>query len=138
MKKIILASALISFAFLSCKKDDKTCNLSQSSFVGTYKVTAFKYKANTAATEVDEFPTWDACEKDDIVIFNANNTITFTDAGAVCVPDGNDTGVWALTGSTINIDGQAGTVSQFDCNSATLVLTGTAAGELTTISLARQ
>ncbi len=137
MKKIILSVVVISFAFLSCKKD-KTCDLNTGNFVGSYKVTSFKYKADASTPEIDEFTFWDACEKDDLVIFNANNTITYSDAGLVCTPDGNGTGIWTLSGSAINIDGQVGTVSHFDCNGTTITIAGTTAGELTTVSLSRQ
>lgn len=138
MKKIILSAAVLSFAMLSCKKSDKTCDLSQASFVGTYKVTSIKYKADATTPEIDEFLLYDACEKDDLVIFNSNNTITFKDAGTVCTPPGDDTGIWSLSGSTINVDGQTGTVAYFDCTSTAITIAGTAVGESTTISLARQ
>ncbi|MEP7165927.1 MAG: hypothetical protein ABI741_14590 [Ferruginibacter sp.] len=137
MKKIILSVSVIAFGLLSCKKD-KSCDLNGSSFAGTYKVTALKYKADATTPEVDEYALLSACEKDDLVIFNTNNTVTFQDAGTVCVPPGDDTGIWSLIGSSLNLDGDTYTVAYFDCNSAALTLAGTAAGELTTISLARQ
>lgn len=137
MKRILLASVVVLFALSSCKKD-KDCDLNHGNFVGSYKVTSFKYKADASATEIDEFPTWDACEKDDLVIFNDNGTVTFQDAGTACVPDGNDTGIWTLSGSTITLDGQTGTVSQFSCDNTTIILTGTTVGEVSTISLSRQ
>ena len=137
MKKIILSVAVVSFAVLSCKKD-KTCDLNGSSIVGSYKVSSVKYKASASAPEVDEFATWDACEKDDVITFNASNTVTFQDAGAVCVPPGDDTGIWTLVGNDLNIDGQAFKVAYFDCNSAAIQIVGPGAGETYTISLARQ
>ena len=137
MKKVILGVIVVAFASVSCKKD-KTCDLNQGNFVGSYKVTSFKYKADATTPEVDEFATWDACEKDDLVIFNSNNTITYQDAGVVCTPDGNGNGIWSLSGSNINVDGQAGTVSSFSCDNTTITLPGSTAGEVTTITLARQ
>jgi hypothetical protein len=138
MKKIILSAAVISFALFSCKKSDKTCDLNSASFAGTFKVTAVKYKADASTPEVDEFATYDACEKDDLVIFNSNGTITFQDAGTVCTPPGDDTGTWNLSGSVLTINGTPGTVAYFDCNSTAITLTGISTGEYTTISLARQ
>lgn len=139
MKKIILALFVLA-TVASCKKDDdKTCDYSQANFAGTYKVTAAKYKANTATAEVDEFATWDACQKDDLIVFNSNSSINYQDAGSVCTPSGNDTGIWAYTSSnTVNVDGEVYSVASFNCSGATLTQIGTAAGELYTIVLARQ
>ena len=138
MKKISLIAVLLSTMLFSCKKDDEKCELSQSAFVGSYKVTALKYKASTSTPEIDEFAILPACEKDDVITFNSNGSSTYTDAGTVCVPDGNDTGTWSLTGSTMVIDTQIATVTYFDCNGTTFTFAGTVAGELTTVSLARQ
>ena len=138
MKKISLIAVLLSTMLFSCKKDDEKCELSQSAFVGSYKVTALKYKASTSTPEIDEFAILPACEKDDVITFNSNGSTTYTDAGTVCVPDGNYTGTWNLTGSTIVSDGEIGTVTYFDCNGTTITFAGTSVGELTTVSLSRQ
>ena len=138
MKKIILSVAVISFALLSCKKSDKSCDLSTAAFAGTYKVTSVMYKADATTPEIDEYATWSACEKDDRVTFNANGTSSFDDLGTVCVPDGSYTGTWSLTGNSITVDGAPGTVIYFDCNSAAISFIGTAVGEKSTVSLARQ
>ena len=138
MKKISLIAVLLSTMLFSCKKDDEKCELSQPAFVGSYKVTAIKYQANTATPEIDDYASLPACEKDDVITFNSNGSTTYTDAGTVCVPDGNDTGTWSLTGSTMVIDTQIATVTYFDCNGTTFTFAGTVAGELTTVSLARQ
>ncbi len=138
MKKLIICSLFLSVLATSCKKDDKNCDLNAANFAGTYKFTALTYKANTATPPVDEFAFLDACEKDDIIIFNANNTSSYTDAGVVCVPDGNGTGTWSLTGSTALIDGEIATVASFDCTGMTLTFAGTDPGELSTITLQKQ
>lgn len=142
MKKILLSALVLSIAFTSCKKDDvKVCDLNATNLVGSYKTTAITYKADAATPAVDIFNDplfYDACEKDDLLIFNANNTITFSDAGVVCTPAGNDTGVWTLAGSTVTIDGELATITSFSCSGMTATIAGTTAGELTTITLVKQ
>ena len=102
-------------------------------------MTALTYKPNTATPAVDELATYSACEKDDLTIFNANNTITYSDAGVVCTPSGNSTGVWAIpSATTINVDGDVATVASFSCTGMTLTIAGTTAGELTTATLVKQ
>ena len=139
MKKIMLAACLMAFAFVSCKKDkDPVCELSQANLVGSYKVTGLKYKANASTAEVDEFPSWDACEKDDITVLNADNTATFTDAGLVCTPNGSSTGNWAFASNVFTLNGRLGTVNNFSCTGMTVILNGPGAGEITTITLVKQ
>ncbi len=138
MRKIIIPVLLASLAFSSCKKDEKVCDLNATNLAGSYKVTSFIYKADAATAAIDLFATADACEKDDLIIFNANNTITFSDLGLTCTPAGDDTGVWSLSGSTLNFDGELFTISSFSCSGMTATSTGPAAGETATISLAKQ
>ena len=141
MKKTILSLFVLTTVLVSCKKSDSpsSCDFNATNLVGTYKLTALTYKANTASPTVDEFATYSACEKDDLTIFNANNTTTYTDAGVVCSPAGNGTGIWAITGAnTLNVDGDNGTVTSFSCTGMTVTFAGTAAGELTTATLVKQ
>jgi hypothetical protein len=141
MKRIILSAIVLSAALVSCKKDDKTCDLNATNIVGSYKTTAITYKADASTPAVDIFNNplfYAACEKDDIIVFNANNTLTFTDAGTACTPPNNDTGTWSLSGSVLNFDGELATVTSFTCSGMTATIAGTTAGELTTITLAKQ
>ena len=130
--------AVIAVAATGCKKDKKNCDLNAGNLQGSYKVTAVSYKADATTATVDEFATWDACEKDDLVIFNSNNTVTYSDAGTVCSPDGNDTGIWSLSGDQLNLDGEIYTVSSFNCDGATFTNIGDDPGELTTITVDKQ
>ena len=138
MKKIILSLFVLSTVLISCKKDSKNCDLNSGNVVGTYRLTAYTYKANTAATVVDEYALLQPCEKDDRIIFNANSTTTYTDAGVVCSPSGNSTGTWSLSGSSMTLDGDIYVVASFSCSGMTLTQAGPAAGELTTITVAKQ
>lgn len=125
-------------ALASCKKDEKKCDLNSSNILGTYKVTSVKYKANSTTAEVDEFATWDACEKDDVTTLNSNGTSVTTDVGTVCSPAANYTGTWALVGNQLNTDGDVATVTSFDCGGMTLKYEGSDPGEYTITTLVKQ
>jgi Lipocalin-like domain len=138
MKKIILSVFVLSTVLVSCKKDDKNCDLNAGNFVGSYKVSAISYKANTATPVVDEYATLPACQKDDVITFNANNTSNYTDAGTVCTPNGSDVGVWTLSGGSVTLDGDVYAVASFSCSGMTISQAGPAAGELYTVTLVKQ
>jgi hypothetical protein len=139
MKKIILSALVVAMAATGCKKDKETvCNLDAAGIVGSYKITSVLYKADASTPEVDLFTLYDACEKDDIIKLNSGGTVTYQDAGTVCTPPGDDTGTWSLSGTTLTIDGEAATVSNYSCSGMTGTITGTTAGEYTKIVLARQ
>ena len=136
MKKFILASVVLSFLFAGCSKNDKNCDLNSTNLVGTYRTTAIKYKASTGSQEIDIFSSLEACVKDDLIIFNDNGTVVFQDAGSVCSPSGNDSGSWNLSGNRIMLDGEAGTVTSFECKTMVITFTETT-GEVSTITLAK-
>ena len=137
MKKLVVLSLAGLFFLAGCKKDDK-CDLSSSSIVGTYRTTSITYKASAGSPEVDVYSNLDACAKDDLVIFNDNGSVIFQDAGMVCSPSGTDTGNWSLSGNTILLDGEAGTVSSFDCDAMVLSMSDVTTGETSTVRLVRQ
>ena len=139
MKKILLSLCVGSLLFAGCKDDkDVTCELNSAGIVGSYKVTAITYKATAASTPVDVFSTLDPCTKDDLIVLNANNSVTYTDAGVQCVPAGNDTGMWSLSGSNINLDGDISVISGYSCAGMTATYTDPVTGEIYTTTLARQ
>jgi len=116
MKKLTLLVLTLSL-LASCKKD-KNCNKDMAGVSGSYKVTAVTYKSTPTGTEQDYYSTFytDACEKDDIITLNSNGTYVFTDAGVKCVPSGDDTGTWNVSGNNITIDGQTEQIESFDCS----------------------
>jgi len=108
----------------SCKKD-KDCSLDSSSITGTYKVIHSYYKANSTTAEVDEYTTWDACEKDDLIKIMAGGALIFQDAGVVCTPAGDESGTWSLNGTTITVAFAGGSpvtesISNFSCSGMTI------------------
>ncbi|MBI5858929.1 MAG: lipocalin family protein [Sphingobacteriales bacterium] len=122
MKKLIIFPFAI-LLLASCKKDeDKTCNLNSAAVAGSYKITAVKYKPDASSPETDYYNQFfpDACERDDIITLNANGTYNFVDAGVKCVPPGDDTGTWSLSGNTLTVDGGQSNVDNFNCSTMTL------------------
>ena len=141
MKKTTLSAILLLSLFTACKKDEnpvKPCELNTASVIGTYKIEAIGYKEDANTPEVDLFATFDPCAKDDLIIFEANNKMTVSDAGTVCVPSAGYTTTWSLTGDKMTIDTLVYTVANFDCKK----IKGTAAldepGEFRTITLVKQ
>jgi hypothetical protein len=120
MKKLLILLGIVPMAFISCdKKED--CEINQASVAGTYRVTAMKYKQTSTSGEIDVYALLDACEKDDQQVLNSNGTYTYQDAGTSCSPSGTFNGTWSLSGQTLTIDGDASTITSFDCS--TLVTT---------------
>ncbi len=136
MKKLIFSCLAFTFLLTSCDKDDDVCNLSNDSLVGTYSITAAKFKPVGGGSEIDLLAGSSACEKDDLVVFNDNGSIAYQDAGTVCSPSNSSTGTWSLSGNTITIDGEAGTVSSFDCSR--MVVTGSDLTGTLTVTYTRQ
>lgn len=138
MKKIALAILGLAFLFSACKKKDAECSLSTASFIGSYKLTAVKYKASATATEVDLMATWDACEKDDIYEFAANSVFHYKDVGTSCSPSNNYSSDWSLSGSTLTFDGDSGTVSQFTCSGFQVSEVDMSSGARITLNFTKQ
>ena len=139
MKTNIVFTILISLVLFSCKKSsEKICELNESNFVGVFKVKSVIYKYYAGDPGTDDFLTWDNCRKDDLRHIKADHTILHEDAGMLCFPGGNSTGAWALSGSTIVMNGQSGTVSFFDCNNTSIIFPQSVPNETITLSLLRQ
>jgi len=132
MKKIIVlafgAVALLS----SCKKDSTSnnCDKTMANLAGTYSIV--KLEASFAGGPFTDVTTseLELCQRDDKLILNANGTLSYSDTGTKCDPDGSDTGTWSVSsGGKMTISGTGSTdvsdadISSFDCT--TLVLAGT-------------
>jgi len=122
MKKF-LSIPFLFFLFISCNKDDNppTCTTTTATLTGTYKIIASTYKETPTSDEVDEYALRDACEKDDLLVLNSNNTYNATDAGIACSPPSEDSGSWSLSGSNLTIDGDPVTIKSFDCKTLVLI-----------------
>ena len=123
MKKLILFVLLVSL-FAACKKKDKTCKQDMAGISGSHRITAVTYKTSASGAEQDYYNQVypDACQRDDLLILNSDGTYTFTDAGVKCVPAGDDTGTWSISGNVATIDGQPFPIQSFNCS--TFVILG--------------
>ncbi|HET9824000.1 MAG TPA: lipocalin family protein [Chitinophagaceae bacterium] len=143
MKKLLLFPLML-MVVCSCKKNkdnNPSCTTNVTSISGSYKITAYTYKASASAQEIDYYTTLfpDACDRDNVLSFNANGTYQLIDAGIVCSPSGDDNGTWSLSGNTITVDGDAAAIESFDCK--TLVLSNAdivISGDKLKITLTRQ
>jgi hypothetical protein len=146
MKKIIGISFLAVILFSSCKKDDPTptCTLSATSILGTYKTTAATIQADAQSPVVDDYATWDACEKDDLVTLSAGGVFSGSEGVTSCTPPTDPISAnWALSGNNLNITYMGFalppvTVSDFTCNSFKVTSVDATTGEISVSTLTRQ
>ena len=139
MKKLVFFLAIGTLTFVSCKKDKDDCQTTAASLAAAYRTVSIKYKQTPSSSELDYFATLDACEKDDILTLNANGTYSYTDAGSVCAPPGSYTGTWSVSGNTITVDGDNGTIQSFDCSTLVLYVENNfVAGDRLTTTLVKQ
>ena len=141
MEKIIGFVLLMSFFFVSCKKDTPAvlCTLSSTSIIGSYKTTALIYKQDANTSEVDIFPLYDSCKKDDLLTFVTGGTYTNTEGATSCSPANNSNGTWSLNDSTMTIDGSDEvSVSDYSCFGFKMKITDDTSGETYTLTLVKQ
>ena len=140
MKKIITLAAFLTIIFSSCKKaeviPESNCLLSASNILGTYKITSILYKSNPQTPEIDYFIYYDECEKDNLLIFNSNNTYVISEGATACSPTTTESGNWNLNQSVITINSELGTVTDFSCSC--MKIKKVYGAEETTIILAKQ
>ncbi len=103
MKRIILSIAIIGTLFSGCKKEETTAPKSKTELLCAHywKITAATIDPPLVINGTpitDWFSQMDACDKDDIVKYNSNNTV-ITDEGATkCDPASpqTSTGTWSF------------------------------------------
>jgi len=118
MKKLILIASILTFTFISCKKEDtkKDCSLTEKNLAGSYMVTSVKYLGSPTSQEIDFYNDFfDDCQKDDILTISADHTYQYVDAGTSCQQNGSYDGTWALQGTNLSLDGDAAPLENFDC-----------------------
>jgi hypothetical protein len=130
MKSLLVIGLVFSLVFTSCKKTD-SCNLTADSLVGSYKLTALTYKSGSNGLEDNLYVNINSCEKDNVFIFNSNNTFTYQDAGLQCNPASSDASGWSLIGTTLEFAGDVNTVTDFDCNTMVTTSSNPQGGILT-------
>ena len=140
MKNIITLAAFITIIFSSCKKAEiaqgPTCLLSISNILGTYKIASILYKYNPQTPEIDYFIYYDECKKDNLLIFYPNNTYVISEGATACSPTTSESGNWNLNQSSITINSELGTITDFSCSG--MKIKKVYGAEETTIILAKQ
>jgi hypothetical protein len=121
MKNLLFSTLALTFLFIftGCKKEvdqpkTKTDFLTQKAWV----IQAFEEKIGTAAW-VDEFPTFDACSKDDQYVFRANNTYEINEGPTKCDPTDPqifETGNWTFENNEtiLSLDGEDFNLERLD------------------------
>ena len=124
MKKLIVLTLVFMIIIVSCRprSNQPSCNINTSTIPGTYKPTAYTYKASASSPEVDYFELLypDACDRDNVYVIHPNGNYELKDIGQVCSPASTESGPWTLTGNKLDMDGLVFTIESFDCK--TLVL----------------
>ena len=144
MRKLFCVLVAAIFIF-SCKKSEApadTCRISATTIVGTYKITAMKYKASSSATEQDWFSFLADCDKDNSFELKTDNSVVVGDGANVCPgppPPGTVT-AWSLSADTkvFTLDAVYDVIS-FDC--ITLIVTEKdrlVAGDTRTVTYVKQ
>lgn len=119
MKKVISISlihfgVLLFLSLFSCTKSSSDSHaINVANISGTYLLTDVTVSLPPAPpiSVLDSIP---ACQRDDQIKLNSTMTVDFVDIGTQCVPPGNGTSTWSLSGSNITIDTLSGTISKFD------------------------
>ena len=101
---VILASALFFVFVFACKKSNSDTPVNDPTAItvanlsATYQITAAT--GTYLGLTVDIFDTLPACEKDNLVQLNKDNSVRLIDTGMVCDPDQSSNGTWALNTTT--------------------------------------
>lgn len=113
---LFLSSAAILFlGFTACKKSDKTnSSKTVANVSGSYKLTALT--ATQGGTSFNLYDSLPACEKDNLIVLNANGSAQFVDAGTACNPPEDSTGAWHLSANadSIYMGNDAAYINSFD------------------------
>ena len=118
----------------SCSKDsgssstnNSSCTLNSTSIVGTYKIIAATYQEDATSAPIDDFATWELCQKDNLLIINSNGTYVFSEGTLSCNPSDVETGTWVLNGNALVTTTSGTTISDYqtlsDFNCTTFKLT---------------
>jgi len=117
---LLLTVGCLIAVIASCKKSSNNSAITKENLAGSYMLTSLTITIPPLPAQniIDSVP---ACKRDDIIKLNADLSMEFIDAGTKCVPAGDDTSTWALSGSIITVDTTVSTIKTFD--GKTLVVT---------------
>ncbi|HVZ97751.1 MAG TPA: lipocalin family protein [Chitinophagaceae bacterium] len=114
--------SVFALSVLSCKKEkNKDCAFNEANLSGNYKISGIKYKETSTSPAADGSSFYDACELDDVITFNSNNTYSNTDAGTQCDPSNDYDGTWSITNNALIVDGDTISTSDFSCSGFSMI-----------------
>lgn len=136
MKKLLIAACVGLLAFSACKDDkEETPAPSQTGSAALtgkdWRMTAntTRITGNSMDTTMDNFADMEDCEKDDLIRFNENKTVTTKSGALKCDPsdpDSEDGGTWELSADskklTVTVDGDPETVDVVTLTETSLVI----------------
>jgi hypothetical protein len=93
---ILTAAVILVLGFAACKKsDNKNSARTVENLSGTYNLTALSI--DLGSIDFNLYDTLPACQKDNVILLNANGTAQFVDAGVACEPPSDSADVWHLS-----------------------------------------
>ncbi|MBS4066079.1 MAG: hypothetical protein KGZ74_16075 [Chitinophagaceae bacterium] len=115
--KTLCIVLLVFTAFTACKKKNDAKSKTQLLTQSAWLTAKYEEKVNNGAF-VDDFPNWDACDKDDKTIFAANNVATLDEGATKCDPNApqTQTGTWSFgdNETKLVLNGENFTIEQLD------------------------
>jgi hypothetical protein len=151
MKKTTLFTFLVittTAILTSCSKDEATTTPTNNNPTATANLTAKDWKLtgltiSTPIGEINFLDSIDACEKDDLLKFNTDGTITEKEGATKCNPADPDTksgGVWAFLNNEtklriIDTDTNIFDINTLNSTTAILKQTETIDGFTTTVTM---
>lgn len=134
MKKIVPALLLL-FLIVnsSCKKETEALPITKENIVGSWQMTTKKMSA-TGIPEQDAFTNMDECERDNLYVFNPDDTFSYFDSGVTCDMYEHFLGLWELDGQAITFMGQTGSITKLKKSHMELTVSVTDATTQTTYS----
>ncbi|MES1216195.1 MAG: DUF5004 domain-containing protein [Bacteroidota bacterium] len=123
MKQLYSYCVLLFFIFFSTnsctKNSEPNGQRTVANIAGTYQLVGFTKTIND--TTYNAFDTMSVCKKGNLVQFNTDMTVNYTNSTGTCTFPPNRTGTWHLDGDYIYLDDDALKIKNF--NGKTLALT---------------
>jgi hypothetical protein len=145
LKNLIFMGAICtSVVFTSCKKDDDDKKEETPvSVEGTWKTTALTMTSSLGGADSTEdiYAAMDACEKDDLLRFNADKTVTELSGPTKCDPSdpaSEPGGNWSMSSDNKKLTTTDGVYTVLTLNATTLKLFMEDSGIKINATLARQ
>ncbi|HEY4155454.1 MAG TPA: hypothetical protein VGM24_08495 [Puia sp.] len=112
---IFSSAALLFLGFTACKKSDNAnSSKTMANISGSYNLAALT--ASLGSINYNLYDTLPDCQKDNVIILNADSTAQFVDGGITCDPPGDSTAIWHLSAhaDSLYLGNNATFIQKFD------------------------